>query len=223
MWAWATASERTLWLAAYPRSGITMTRHLMLSCFGLRSDSLYTDDRISAGYAPILNAVPPDANERDEIAAQQGILPVKTHHLIPDNGQPAIVVVRDGRTTLQSLRDFYAELCYRTETVTDLIEGTHPWGDWSAWIHSWKKRPGALWIRYEDMRADLRATVVKIGEWLGREPVAFEMPSFRELNAAHPFFFRRGNRTNDWSAADEALFWARHGETMELLRYEKEQ
>ena len=223
VWRWAVASPYTLWVAAYPRSGITMMRQLLLSCFGLQSETLYNERYLGKSGIPLVNVTPDDDTGRDELAQRQGVLPVKTHHQVPDDGgHLAIVVVRDGRTTLQSLHDFYAEMCFRTERMEDLIAGDHPWGDWSAWIWSWHKKSNTLWIRYEDMRANLRATVGQIGEWLKREPSAYEMLSFAEMASVHPFFFRRGNRTNDWGAAEEELFWSRHGETMELLGYEKE-
>lgn len=221
MWKWAVVSDRIVWLAAYPRSGVTMLRHLFLSCFGLRSDSLYNDEQISRRHGEMLNAVPEDKRAREEITGRQGLLPVKTHHLVP-KGPLAIALVRDGRTALQSLCDFYAEMCWRTESLTDLITGKQPWGDWSAWLRAWRKRPNTMWVRYEDMRADFKSIVSQIASWIGREPIAYSMPSFTELNEAHPFFFRKGNRTSQWGAAEDELFWSRHGEMMNLLGYEKE-
>lgn len=217
---WGCRDPRAVWLAAYPRSGITFTRMLLSYCLGLKTDSLYTEGYIGENYLDLIRAAPEDGDEaRDALADEQGVLPIKTHR--PPDGGRAIVVVRDGRTTLQSLRDFYAELCRRSVSADQIIAGDHAWGDWSVWVNAWLGQPDTLWLKYEDLRANPISAVETIAAFLGKDVVTLEMPSFATAHELHPWMFRNGQRENRWSEEDENKFWARHGDAMAALGYTK--
>ena len=131
----ATAQDAELgmmWLAGYPRSGAALIRTILLNCFGHWTASYYAEAHIGEAYAASVGLVNPPATDEDvvAIAAHQPLLTVKTHEL-PDhvpNQMPVLVIVRDGRRTLESLKAFYLERNGLEHTMTDLIMGAHRWG-----------------------------------------------------------------------------------------------
>ena len=132
-------------------------------------------------------------------------------------------MVRDGRRTLASLRAFLADFNGSEWPMRDIIRGASPWGCWSTWIDGWLYRCNTLWLRHEELVNDLPACVESIALHLQIEPTGREIPSFDELHAAAPTYWRSGATEGNggMSPEDERLFWDLHGGTMALLGYER--
>ena len=224
----ASVGAPVAWLAGYPRSGAALVRTILAHCFGHRTGSIYGEASLGAEYARALNAVPQEIwnNELVELAARQGLLTIKTHEYATGIADvPTIVIVRDGRRVLESLRAFYRERNELEYTMLDLIRGEHYWGDWTAWIRSWAChcRPDTQWLRYEDIMADVPGTVDRIAERWRLAPIAREIPPFESLHAKSPTIFRKSEVEGNGGMTDEeeALFWERHGATMTMMGYHR--
>ena len=220
--------DHTAWCAGYPRSGTSLVRLILAHCFGHRTASVYNESRMSAGYMHAVRGVPSsgDLEAFQLLGAQQGWLFWKTHSCLTDVLQrPAIVIVRDGRRVLQSLKHFLPIYNFANIAMRDLILGHHPWGSWSRWVRSWEEHAGdkALWLRYENVVADVPGTVDRIASAFGLVPIAQAIPSFDALHAAEPNIWRAGDaETNGgMSPEDEALFWTLHGAAMGRHGYSK--
>ena len=215
-------------LAGYPRSGAALVRTIMAHCFDRPTMSIYNEDQIGDEYAALLKHIGCREPERTKAALERGGVLVKTHELpqMPVETARSLIIVRDGRRTLDSLLAFYGQQNGVAHTMTDLILGLHEWGDWSAWVRAWAmhSRRDSLWLRYEDVMADRKTAVDRIAAWFGIEPVGYDIPEFTQLQAAHNAVFRkaattgRGVMTDD----DEALFWECHGATMAMLGYHRD-
>lgn len=215
------------WLAGYPRSGAALVRTILAHCFGQTTGSCYPEDHIGEEYGEAVRMVPLPLPMEDmkTIIAQQGRFSLKTHALpvVADGLVPTVVIVRDGRRTLESLRAFYAENNGLEYTMMQMVEGHHVWGSWSKWVRAWANlaAPDALWLRYEDIMADVAGAVDRLASWMGRTPVGHDIPPFESLHANNPTIFRAtavdGN--GGMTADEEGRFWELHGGTMRMLGY----
>lgn len=208
------------WLASFPRSGVTMLRIMLYQNFGLRSISLYQEHALGKKFMAVTGDVA-TAEEAHIVASRQGIVPVKTHRL-PRDVAPgrAIVVVRDGRAIMSSLREFYASICLTILPMEKIIRGEHPWGDWTEWIKTWRaEERETLWLKYEEMVCRFDAQVNRIGEFIGRKPANYKRTEFRNLRQINPWMFRRGKMDHTLKPEEEELFWELHAETMDSLGY----
>ena len=216
------------WLAGYPRSGAARVRTILAHCFGMVTGSIYKETNIGAGYSQILNCCPEPwpVPEVEACVQRQKWLFYKTHEVpAPNESVPTIVIVRDGRRTLESLRAFYADRNNIVYTVEKLVEDQHKWGSWSDWIKAWAvgAPPDTLWLRYEDLMADVPTAVDRIARRFDLTPIAHEVPPFEELHKLEPQIFRKceveGN--GGMTEAEEETFWKRHGSAMTLLGYHR--
>jgi hypothetical protein len=226
------------WLASYPRSGNTFFRILLHRLFGVQTHSVYSmarwAERIPDDTGRLMRLMGQMELECDlgVLHADSGMHIVKTHDLPTDNS-PAIVLIRDGRDALVS----YARYALKTEqgierphrdlfeaTLKQLIIGDN-FGGWSGNVNAWINRIG--WdnvIRYEDLIEDpvntATAALGAIGVKVGISGAA--PPSFQELHATIPWFFRRG-KTGSWHEEMPSdiheLFLERHGDTLLRLGY----
>jgi len=219
-------------LAGYPRSGAARVRAVLAHCFGCATASLYDETDFAPDYGRLLGAVdgsPLSEGGVPEIARRaraQGLFLYKTHEPAtrPFRG-PVVVIVRDGRYALRSLKAFYRSQQEVEYDWAELVEGRHPWGCWSSWVRSWAAwaPPDALWLRYEDTMADLPGCVDRIARRFSLEPVAREIPPFEEFRRVEPTVFREaampGSVESGMTPEDEDLFWRLHGGAMSLLGY----
>src|SRR5665213_1182473 len=94
------------WLASYPRSGNTLLRIILSSCFGQHSHSIYSDtefDDPAIRHVIGHEAIGPDPRRfLREAYHQKRTIFVKTHELPGKDYHPAIYVLRDGRSSLVS-------------------------------------------------------------------------------------------------------------------------
>jgi hypothetical protein len=216
------------WLAGYPRSGAALVRTILTHCFGQRTASIYRESHLGDFYMESLNGLEEiPLTDLDALVAKQGWVAWKTHEYpAREETVPTIIIVRDGRRTLESLKNFYAESLKTTYTMRDLIEGAHPWRSWSAWVRAWAALApaGTLWLRYEDVMADVPRTVRRIAAWGQIEPVGYEIPPFESLHKGNPVIFRgckvAGN--GGMTPEEEARFWELHGSVQHMLGYYRE-
>lgn len=213
------------WLGSYPRSGAALVRTILAHAFGHVTASAYNEEPLGDEYAQTLNALryPATATQVAAVLAEQKVLTVKTHHRASTlNKAPAIVIYRDGRRVMGSLRDFYRDRLNYWAPMDMMIRGEHFWKDWSGWIRDWKDNGnGVLWLRYEDAVKDKRRAIDTIAEWMGVEPLHYTVPPFKRLQDVESTIFRKADMDGNGGMTDEeeALFWELHGDTMKELGY----
>ncbi len=228
-----------VWLASYPRSGNTFFRALLHRLFGFQTHSLYPKaslaepERDDARAMLHLTGRPELDREIGELEADTGQHFVKTHDLPGNDNSPAVLIVRDGRDAVVS----YAHFVLRSErgveqaprelfetTLEEIIVGDH-FGGWSKNVEAWINRAG--WdsmVRFEELIEDPVNIVVAALRRLGmnNEANGEAPPSFQELQATIPWFFRSG-KPGDWSQEMperlQRLFLERHGDTLLRLGY----
>jgi hypothetical protein len=225
------------WLASYPRSGNTFFRVLLHRLFGVQTHSVYSmaswAERIPDDTERLMRLMGQIEVECDlgVLHADSGMHIVKTHDLPTDNC-PAIVLIRDGRDAVVS----YAHYALKTEQGIerpgrDLFEATleqfiigDNFGGWSRNVNAWINRIGRdNVIRYEDLIEDpVNTAAAALGQLGVKVGISGAPPSFQELHATIPWFFRRG-KTGSWHEEMPAhlqdLFLERHGETLLCLGY----
>lgn len=240
-----------VWLASFPRSGNTFVRILLKNLYGQESRSLYRDDPASVFPHKDNPCQCCDLNRSlDELRNSPQLHFVKTHEL-PDDDSPAILLVRDGRDAMVSyahfiqdygvierspIGEFVAELKARGEetllgrgrfeqVLRRVIERRYV--DWSAIFQQWStRRAPSVQLRFEDLIAQpvmsVEKSLASLGIALSRAESA--VPSFAELHASDPKFFRAG-RTGQWrnemNAETEELFWREHGAAMRHAGYRR--
>ncbi len=188
------------WLASYPRSGITLLRTILNACFGLTSQSIYSDEEFGHPAIQAMighEAIGPDAHGFVEEAKRLNrSLYVKTHELPGDDCRPAIYVVR-GKTG----------------------------PSWSEHVNAWalSGRPNTLIVRYEDLAAGKFRTLRAISEFTRRPLLRTFKVSFEQLHALCPTFFRCGSDQANLRELDKdsmLLFERLHGDTLRKIGYE---
>ena len=226
--AGATYELPLAWLAGYPRSGAALVRTILAHCFGHRTGTIYSEADLGEEYNRTLHALPRSASNSEvaALAQRQGLLTFKTHERAEGIGHvPTIIIVRDGRRMFESLLAFYRERNAVEYTMTELIEGTHHWGDWTDWIRSWAggSRRDTQWLRYEDIMADVPGTVARLAARWGIKPIGHEIPAFETMQATTPTIFRKAEVSGNGGMTDEeeAEFWTLHGGTMTMLGYRR--
>ncbi len=227
-----------VWLASYPRSGNTFIRALLHYLFGFETYSVYQENNETqirdSDTETLLRLVgqTDDFKDMEALRRDTALHFVKTHEPAPEDDFPAIVLVRDGRDALIS----YAYYILKTErgiehpsrdilwsTLEEVITGDH-FGGWSRNVGSWVGRVGLQnVVRYEQLIQEpvsiVTAALKRLGVTKGHRAT---VPTFEELHAAVPWFFRAG-RPGTWSSEMPAhlqqLFLQRHGDTLARLGY----
>ncbi|MFE9960327.1 sulfotransferase domain-containing protein [Micromonospora sp. NPDC005299] len=226
-----------VWVSSFPRSGNTFLRILLRRLYGVRTSVVYDVD----GVATRLGAALVGFEERPAairaMRTDEQVHFVKTHRQRDDDvdeSDRAICLVRDGRDSLVSWarlnsegkgREFETELramINREDTV-----GTGSWGQNAlSWLLP--PAPHRVMLRYEDLVREPRASVQRVMAELllsGITPrVDVGIPSFEELHAIDPGFFRRGQagtHLDELSDDLHQLFWSRPDNcaAMTLLGY----
>ena len=191
----ATAAARpVVWLASYPRSGNTFLRTILWHCFGLRSASVYPKDlggnRALEEYVGHIEHGP----QIREQLRENGIALIKTHRP-PQDANPAIYVIRDGRAACVSLWRFGG----KTIPLEAVLAGRHRFGAWADHVRGWnpQQRPNTLLLRYEDLRDDLPRCLHGIGNFLSRPVVGERLPDREAIAASDGRWVRR---ESSWQA-----------------------
>lgn len=146
---------------------------ILWNCFGLRSGSIYPND---LGNNRALEEAVGHIEHTDgkiPFPTEQRTALVKTHEHDRDD-RPAIYVVRDGRSAVVSLWDFYQ----RSVPLKTLIEGNHQFGTWQNHLLSWNypKRARTLFLRYESLVSHRDVALEQIADFLQRKIISRELP-----------------------------------------------
>ncbi|MBM2618840.1 sulfotransferase domain-containing protein [Actinoplanes sp. LDG1-06] len=218
-----------VWVASYPRSGNTFLRIVLYRLYGVRASVIYdfdgVADRLGRDFVGGLDR----PGSLDDLRASDELHLVKTHR--PRDADVheedrAICLVRDGRDALVSWARQESESPDRVSrtALRSLINGERGSRSWGVNVLSWLRPPAPqrVVLLYDDLVRDPEAAVESLGLPLQRVPGA-TVPSFAELHAADPAFFRRGHTgTHRDEMPDDLheLFWSRpeNTEAMVLLR-----
>jgi hypothetical protein len=155
--------------------------------------------------------------------AQHKIIAIKTHDP-PGDEAPAIYIIRDGRATLQSYYEYHQRFSFEQPSLTEVIAGACQFGSWSEHYLAWRpqSRPCTLFIRYEELVSKPSAVIPGLADFLKIVPAQGHLPTFEELKARAPEFFRRGDNRDFlglWKPQQMALFNQLHGPVMQELGY----
>jgi hypothetical protein len=233
-----------VWLASYPRSGNTFLRIVLHRLYGLPTYSVYDDDDpVAQRVGPNLIGYRPKPVDRARMADDARVHFLKTHKRRKGDGYPAIYLVRDGRDAVVSHARLRAasdpaagrmgltcfEMQLREEITRPYIPGQPSSGSWGGNVLSWLDHGAAplAVLRYEELVADPRGAAQRAVAALVANlvPVAgAEIPSFGDLHAIDPEFFRRGEVGSHRDEMPEdlhELFWAQpeNARAMQLLGY----
>jgi hypothetical protein len=223
-----------VWLASYPRSGNTLLRTVLHQTLGCGSYSDEVDEEVRRNVA-MSDEAAAEYGRRELPQPWEAFYPratadrethfVKTHRP-PRDAQPAIYVVRDGRSTLVSYERFHERFHGdRARGLLELVLGMDYYGDWSGHYARWTQRAQGrtLVLRYEELVEATPALLERIAAFAGRSsPRAWSNP-FDAMNARNPGFFETGRRRwagdERWTSFIDSLFFELHGELMERLGY----
>lgn len=220
-----------VWLASYPRSGNTLVRIILRSCFGLQSldSELEPCERERDAIVEAIGHREPGVDWSEFYAnASPGSERyfVKTHSP-PKDDQPCIYIVRDGRkATLSYYYHFKRFFPEENRSLLQLVLGHDHYGDWTSHYRMWdpKARPATLLLRYEALLNDADSEIARISEFLGlaMPELPWQNP-FRSLQEHDPEFFRKGTADWEpdslWSPPINRVFQLKHGSLMEELGY----
>jgi len=189
---------KMVWLASYPRSGVTFLRLLLERLYGVPTHTVYTSEwRATGDLFPANRLFPQNNNAPDPTF-------VKTHGVdeAPKGGR-AIHLVRDPRDALVSHAHFACDFSHKwmgyDEAIRAAIHGNLGIPTWGAHTVAWLGRP-AVRIHFDDLIANPLATITEAVEGLdlGMKLIANDgIPAFEALKAEHPKFFRSG-KSEQW-------------------------
>lgn len=189
---------KVVWLAAYPRSGVTFLRLMIERLYGLPTYTHCPDEWKATGRLfPGGRLFPHDVNGMP-------IVFVKTHG-VPAEGDKALVIhlVRDPRDVLISYAHYLRDVHEDPRTILELLSeilGGYPHGRWCDHTEAWLAQP-AQRIHFDALVADPVNAVIGAVDAMGLDLPRrdAEPPSFAALQREHPKFFRSG-RTGQWQA-----------------------
>ncbi len=187
-----------VWLAAYPRSGVTFLRHVIERVYSVPTYTCYRESLKKVGAFSSCEMWPDDCNEALPVHF------VKTHtatHAAIDN--PAIHLLRDGKDAYWSYANFRRDVLEDSMPIARMLEelcsGRKTGMNWGAHALAWLARP-AVRMWYDDLVADPIGVVTKAVRELGLplEPNHnAEIDTFKTLQKKSPKFFRSGT-TGQW-------------------------
>src|SRR5512133_1507140 len=193
-----TSSIRPVWIASYPRSVNTFVRIIFQNLFHLSTYSLYRVEgqEFKDPSADALDEAPFLARNWQSRVVKNGegtLMLIKTHDL-PQDDADAIFIVRDGRACIDSYFHYHKKFAFEQPSLTEIIAGACQFGSWSAHYAAWhpQTRPRTLFLKYEELVANPEAAIASISTFLKLAPQQGHLPTFEELKARWPAFFRRG-------------------------------
>jgi hypothetical protein len=219
-----------IWLASYPRSGNTFVRVVLNDVFGIKARTLtgIGDDRVFSSRLGVVDAVghlksaTRGVDLIDEARRSQEIYFLKTHEP-PLTDDPAIYIVRDGRSAVVSYFHFMNEVEHYPISLEAIIDGDVYAGSWSEHFAAWQpsSRPRTLLLRYELIVRNSDTLVKHLGAFCSVKPVSATHRSFTDLHRLFPEFFRKGDDANNIQELEPYLprFMQRHGALLQELGY----
>lgn len=217
-----------IWLASYPRSGLTFLRHCLERAYGVPTLSRYPEPAAAeTGEGIARNREPYPLDDGTDLSP----LFCKTHWP-SDAASPgqAVLLLRDGRDCIVSHAHYMvwtgceAGFDYIVDALIDgrAAQSGQIW-NWSHMTTAWLGRPGTVSIKFEDLIADPIGTVDGIARGVGI-PIrgGWAPESFEAMKSRNPNFYRAG-RSGQWRDAfsDEQVnrFDERHGGAMIAAGY----
>ena len=189
-----------LWLASYPRSGNTLLRIFLKEFFNLPTYSQYNDELdigASEEFANLVGHKAFDHNWSDfyeQATSTSELVPIKTHEH-PMDAQKAIYVVRHPKSVAVSLFHYLRDYGRFNFSMEDIVSGATAFGTWDDHYRAWNPqcRADTLFLKFEEMVERPQEALRNISEFLNVEPSTAALPSFEDLHALHPRFFRSGS------------------------------
>ncbi|MGK5681117.1 sulfotransferase domain-containing protein [Actinoplanes sp. URMC 104] len=191
-----------VWVASYPRSGNTFLRIVLHRLYAAETSVIYDVDGVAERLGRALVGARDRPAPLDELRASGEVHLVKTHRPrdadVRDDDR-AICLVRDGRDALVSWARLESEKDghdFRTE-LRSMIDGSRGARGWGENVLSWLRPPvpHRVPLRYDELVRDPAGAVARVVAALGlplRLVPGATIPSFAELHATDPGFFRRG-------------------------------
>jgi hypothetical protein len=222
-----------VWLASYPRSGNTLLRQVLKTCFDLDSceglepvpESLRDPDGTRYRYYGTYY-VDADWEEFYRKSRESAELVLVKSHQLPRDDAKAIYVVRDGRLAVKSFVKFQDSYHPGASSFTSLLVGDHPYGEWTSHYRAWANRPAGplLLLRFEELVNPGAETLARIGAFIGvGRPVRPWVSHLDELRARHPGYFGSGEPEwkSDafWTESRLRQFYTLHGGLLAELGY----
>lgn len=213
-----------LWLASYPRSGNTLLRMILRQCFDVWSyGAVDTEDDPELGIIAGHLSYPGD---RSTFLRAQRRAPgthfIKTHLDVPEDGDWAIYVVRDGRAALASYQRFLRDFDNVQFTLEQLAVGWPLGMTWADHVARWIDRDNVLLLRYEHLATLAGTTLQAVSRFIDRPILRpFEL-TFADVHAMRPTFFGVGSDAPGIELVEREagdVFWAANGAMMERLGY----
>jgi hypothetical protein len=221
-----------IWLASWPRSGNTLVRLVLHNAFGFSTYSKYLDRdlQLMGAYKVVGHAGQMCHTEASYRAFcfMDGVHFVKTHDMPPrDAFASAIHIVRDPRAVMWSYAHYRRDVDGCTDDFDDILTRLitrSRFGGWSMHTRAWMEYAGdQAMVKFEDLVDGPQLFVGKALKQLGVDyDVVGSLPSFDDLHAKWPKFFRKG-KVAGWK--DGMPQWAqdliirKHGDTMKRLGY----
>ncbi len=216
-----------MWLACYPRSGSSFLRIILKQVFGLSSCSLYEGEiarwEIAPGVADLVGHYERGARAKSvERNGVSGLEIVKSNEPPLDN-EPAIYLIRDGRSAIVSYYHYLNDIQGLPATLEELIHGEVFPGFWADHYKAWapRRRPRTLFLRYEELTRSPKDACAKIADFIGKPPINDLRLGFSDLHERFPAYFRCGDDEKNIAEIEphQKLFDSIHGDVMRELGY----
>jgi hypothetical protein len=217
-----------IWLASYPRSGNTYLRMVLHKIFGLQTYASNSDERVFSTHPGVIGMVGHKSIDVDEAVIQRArasdqLYVIKTHEP-PLTDDPAIYIIRDGRSSVMSYFYYCNEIERLSVSLDDVICGNVYAGSWTEHFYSWlpMHRPNTLLMRYEELIINHASLINQLRDYLGIDPIVHgPMPPFSQLHGLFPHFFRSGDNCKNISEIELSLplFLEKHGMLMRQLLF----
>ncbi|MFZ2540834.1 MAG: sulfotransferase domain-containing protein [Gallionella sp.] len=220
-----------IWLASYPRSGNTLLRTTLKQTMNLGS---YSDElpppnldfteivQEEFGHLPLIG---PWEDFYEMATTSKKVYLIKTH-LPPQDDQPVIYVVRDGRHSLVSYHQYHQKFFPEYHGgLIELILGSDYYGSWSEHHANWTAgKRKVLLLRYEELVNASPELLKSIAQFIGHDvPIMKWTNPFDQLHKENPDFFRIGKiawqGSQGWSELINEVFFTLHGDLMSTLGY----
>ncbi len=221
-----------VWVASYPRSGNTLLRQVLKSCFELSAceslepvpEQFRTPDRVRDEYYGSY-FVEGDPEEFYTKALTSPELTLIKSHQLPRDTEKTIYVVRDGRLALRSYVKYQDTFHPGTSTFDSLLIGDHPYGEWTSHYHAWCRERGGstLLIRFEELVYANAELLARIAEFIGKPVLREWVNPQAKLQKERPNFFGSGSQSwqpdEFWTPARLRAFYTIHGALLSQLGY----
>jgi sulfotransferase family protein len=219
-----------IWLASYPRSGNTFVRVVLNDVFGIKTQSMTGDgdDRVFSSRPGVvdavghLNTVARGDELIEEARHSEELYFLKTHEP-PLTDDPAIYIVRDGRSAVVSYFHYVNEIENQSTPLEAIIDGNVYAGSWSEHFSAWQplSRPRTLLLRYEEIVRNSHRLVEQLAWFCSAKPISVAHRSFTDLHRLFPEFFRKGDDASNIQELEPHLlrFMRRHGDLLQRLGY----